>query len=145
MTTFVNAGTIIVTSFVYPPIPIRSSDWSAHFDDYDGAPDAGHQSTGSGETEFLAVLDMYDDIDGWYDVIICAHRPMFAEDLTDDNDDLVDALRVQYPVIPSFIFSRMRAMEKEDLGLDDLNMTMYNYVAITQGIIWPEAYREIMS
>ena len=27
----------IITSFDYPPIPIRHCDWSAVFDDYDGA------------------------------------------------------------------------------------------------------------
>lgn len=48
----------IVTSFVYPPIPIRSFDWSAVFDDYDGAPDAGWQPQGSGPTEEAAIADL---------------------------------------------------------------------------------------
>lgn len=44
----------IITSFDYPPIPIRSFDWSAHWDDYDG----GWQAVGHGETEAAAVRDL---------------------------------------------------------------------------------------
>lgn len=41
-----------------PPIPDRSSDWAAYDDNtYDGAPDAGPQVVGWGETEEEAVAD----------------------------------------------------------------------------------------
>ena len=81
--------TRIVTQFVYPPIPIRSLDWCATFDDYDGAPDAGHQCMGHGATELQAVCDLYDDYEGWFGEgegeyptnPLCARRPMFEEDL----------------------------------------------------------------
>lgn len=48
----------IKTEYLNPPIPIRSHDWTAHFDGYDGAPDSGHQCTGFGETEEQAVKDL---------------------------------------------------------------------------------------
>ena len=41
----------IVTSFVYPPIPVRSFDWLAHYDNPEGP-------VGSGETEAEAVNDL---------------------------------------------------------------------------------------
>jgi hypothetical protein len=88
MTTHVKAPVVIHVSFVHPPIPIRSFDFQATFDDYAGAPDAGHQCHGSGETALLAVTELYDDWEAWYgeegDPIpnpLCAHRPMFDEDL----------------------------------------------------------------
>ena len=31
-------GSLWHVEFVYPPIPSRHADWSAHHDDYDGAP-----------------------------------------------------------------------------------------------------------
>lgn len=71
----------IVTTFVYPPIPVRSMDWQALPDDYDGAPDAGWQPTGSGATEFEAVLDFYETWEMFRDEPLVAHRPGFEEDI----------------------------------------------------------------
>lgn len=48
----------IITNYDYPPIPQRSFDWSAHLDNYDGAPDAGFQPVGHGATEDEAVADL---------------------------------------------------------------------------------------
>jgi hypothetical protein len=43
----------IVTEFVCPPIPYRSVDWAAHFDD------VGEDSpVGFGETEWDAIADL---------------------------------------------------------------------------------------
>ena len=50
----------IITEFVYAPIPIRWLDWSAHYDGYDGAPDAGHHCTGHGTTEQEAIDNLKD-------------------------------------------------------------------------------------
>ena len=53
----------IVTAFVYPPIPIRSCDWQAHFDG-DEPDDDGRMRVGYGETEQKAIQDLrnnYDD------------------------------------------------------------------------------------
>lgn len=47
----------ILTSFVYPPIPIRSFDWVAYFDGYDGAPDS-KDIHGTGATEQEAIDDL---------------------------------------------------------------------------------------
>lgn len=46
----------IVTSFQYPPIPIRSMDWCAH---YDGCEEDGHY--GWGATEAEAIQDFIDN------------------------------------------------------------------------------------
>jgi hypothetical protein len=49
----------IRTSFDPPPIPVRHLDWSAVYDgEYDGAPDAGPQLVGHGETEEAAVAEL---------------------------------------------------------------------------------------
>jgi hypothetical protein len=50
-------GHKIITSFDYPPIPERHSDWSAVFDGYDGAEDA-HDIIGRGPTELSAIADL---------------------------------------------------------------------------------------
>jgi hypothetical protein len=42
----------IVTSFIYPPIPIRRFDWMAHIDGDEEGP------TGYGETEADALSDL---------------------------------------------------------------------------------------
>lgn len=57
--------------------------WDATFYDYDGAPDAGHQTHGRGPTELEAVFDLYLDWEDRHDDDnpLCAHRPMFTEDL----------------------------------------------------------------
>ncbi len=46
------------------PTPDRSQDYCATFDDYDGAPDAGHQCMGMGRTPKEAVINLRD----------CCHR-----------------------------------------------------------------------
>lgn len=51
----------IITTFVYPPIPIRTMDWQAHYDD-DDDPTDGHQcATGHGRTETEAVIDLIEN------------------------------------------------------------------------------------
>jgi len=40
------------------PGPSANFDWSAVFDDYDGAPDAGFQPIGYGPTEGEAIMDL---------------------------------------------------------------------------------------
>ncbi|HLH92103.1 MAG TPA: hypothetical protein VKX28_27025 [Xanthobacteraceae bacterium] len=47
----------IRTSFVRPPIPQRSFDWIAVYDDYDGAPDS-HCPIGFGATKEAAIEDL---------------------------------------------------------------------------------------
>lgn len=46
-------GRNVQTSFVYPPIPIRTSDWCAYFD---GCEEDGNY--GWGETEAKAIADL---------------------------------------------------------------------------------------
>lgn len=46
----------IVTSFVYPPIPVRDFDWCAY---YDGEEEAGHY--GYGRTEAEAIQDFIEN------------------------------------------------------------------------------------
>lgn len=48
----------IITTFVHPPIPIRTMDWQAHFD--------GDEETGpfgEGATEYEAVKDLIENYD----------------------------------------------------------------------------------
>ena len=52
----------VVVTHDYPPIPIRSFDWSAHLDSYDGAPDAGWQPVGHGATREAAIEDLVNEI-----------------------------------------------------------------------------------
>lgn len=47
-------GIKIVTSHVYPPIPVRQFDWCAHYDDPEGP-------CGYGPTEAAAVDDLIDN------------------------------------------------------------------------------------
>lgn len=55
----------IVTSFEHPPIPIRTCDWSATYDDYDVDCDQdgffSNDPIGRGATEQDAVLDLIDN------------------------------------------------------------------------------------
>lgn len=52
-------GRPIATSADFPPIPTRDYDWSAYFpNEFDGAPDAGPQLIGRGETEAEAIADL---------------------------------------------------------------------------------------
>jgi hypothetical protein len=48
----------IRTEFVYPPIPIRTFDWSAVTDDYEPG-----QPIGYGTTEQEAVSDLLDQLE----------------------------------------------------------------------------------
>lgn len=45
----------IITNYVYPPIPIRTHDWCATYDDYDGDP---AEPMGWGKTEQEAIKDL---------------------------------------------------------------------------------------
>ena len=47
----------IVTTYVYPPIPIREFDWQAHFDG-DEPNDNGSMLAGHGRTEQEAISDL---------------------------------------------------------------------------------------
>jgi len=48
-------GVLIVTDYVYPPIPSRQYDWVAYYDGDEGYP------TGYGPTEALAIQDLTDN------------------------------------------------------------------------------------
>ncbi len=48
----------IVTKHVYPPIPCRSHDWSATFEDYDLGDLTGH-----GATEQAAIDDLLEQLE----------------------------------------------------------------------------------
>ncbi len=74
-------GRHICTENVYPPIPIRSYDWSACDDSYDGAEDSGPQAVGWSDTEYGAVLNFYWEWEEMYDETYIGHRPGFEEDL----------------------------------------------------------------
>lgn len=79
MTTRVRANSYVVTN--------HSFAWTAVLDDYDAPIDARHQPIGSSDpfsgdnTEFAAVLDLYDDWEMMTEIPLCVHRPMFKEDL----------------------------------------------------------------
>jgi hypothetical protein len=47
------------------PIPLRSHAWVAHLEDYDGAPDAGHQPMGHGPSRRAALVELAKDIEFW--------------------------------------------------------------------------------
>ena len=47
----------IITDNPCPPIPARNFDWSAVYDDYDGAAES-HCPIGHGETELAAINDL---------------------------------------------------------------------------------------
>ena len=49
----------IITNFEYPPIPIRSFDWSAVTDNYEGG-----DYIGWGVTEQEAIADLINQIEG---------------------------------------------------------------------------------
>jgi hypothetical protein len=56
-------GIKVRTTFEYPPIPVRSFDWSAIDDDtYDGADDS-NCPIGHGATEQDAIADLLDQIE----------------------------------------------------------------------------------
>jgi len=49
----------IITTFVYPPIPVRNCDWQAHYDG-DEPDDDGRMFAGRGATEQEAIDDLKD-------------------------------------------------------------------------------------
>ncbi len=52
----------IDTHFDPPPIPVREYDWSAIYDDYDGAEDAPNRGhIGYGRTEVEAIVDLVEN------------------------------------------------------------------------------------
>ena len=52
----------ISTEHIYPPIPWRDHDWSAVWDDYDGAEDAPNRGhIGYGATEEEAIADLIEN------------------------------------------------------------------------------------
>lgn len=55
-------GHRIRTDYIFPPIPLRTMDWQATLEDYDGAEDAGPQPMGWGETEFAAIADLLESL-----------------------------------------------------------------------------------
>ena len=60
-------GRNIVTSHIVPPIPIRSFDWCAHYDDYDVDGDSegwySADPVGYGATEQEAIDNLLDQAD----------------------------------------------------------------------------------
>lgn len=50
----------VITTFVYPPIPIRRFDWQASYDG-DEPNDAGGMATGHGATAAEAVVDLIEN------------------------------------------------------------------------------------
>ena len=49
----------INTQYIFPPIPVRTMDWCATYDSYDGAPDSPNRGEiGYGETEQEAIDDL---------------------------------------------------------------------------------------
>jgi len=52
----------IITTYIYPPIPIREFDWCAVTDNYDGAEDS-HCPIGYGRTEEEAIADLLEQIE----------------------------------------------------------------------------------
>jgi hypothetical protein len=60
----------LITTFVYPPIPIRSMDWSAidgnTYDadyDYEAGCYVSHSPHGTGPTELAAINDLFDQLE----------------------------------------------------------------------------------
>lgn len=69
----------IISTHVYPPIPIRTMDWQAHYDndepDDDGRMDAGH-----GATEEEAIRDLTDNYPRSGNVCRACNKPFFFGD-----------------------------------------------------------------
>lgn len=66
----------IVTTNVFPPIPVRTFDWCAHFD---GEEENGHYGYGATEAEAIAdFVENYIDDQGEYDRQIEAVRLAMA-------------------------------------------------------------------
>ena len=62
MTTHSTPHGIIITDYWPKPIPVRTGDWSAVLDNYDGAPDS-HCPIGYGATEAEAMQELIDQIE----------------------------------------------------------------------------------
>ena len=58
MTSHIIGSFKINTEFIYPPIPIRTCDWSATLDGYEGG-----DPIGSGETEQEAIANLIEQIE----------------------------------------------------------------------------------
>lgn len=56
-------GAKVRTTYEYPPIPVRSMDWSAIYDDTcDGTEDSGNRGhIGRGATEAEAIADLVEN------------------------------------------------------------------------------------
>ena len=54
------SGEKVVTTSVYPPIPSRSFDWQAHYDNDEPNAD-GQMAAGHGPTEAAAIADLIDN------------------------------------------------------------------------------------
>lgn len=52
----------VIYTHVYPPIPVRNFDWSAHFEN-DEPNDAGSMLIGYGKTAPEALADLLDNFD----------------------------------------------------------------------------------
>lgn len=64
MTIHIINGINVSTSFDYPPIPIRSTDWSAvDSDTYDCDQDGSTCPIGRGATELAAIADLMKQIE----------------------------------------------------------------------------------
>jgi hypothetical protein len=93
----------IVTTLVYPPIPIRSMDWQAH---YAGEEDE-QMATGHGVTEAEAVYDLIENHPREENIRLIAAA-----------DDMLDALHAARITIGSYIAAgwkepaTLRAFEK---------------------------------
>lgn len=63
MTIHIIDGVKVRTEHEFPPIPIRSMDWSAIYEDsYDGAEDSGNRGhIGRGATEAEAIADLLEN------------------------------------------------------------------------------------
>ena len=71
----------IVTSHVYPPIPVRTSDWCAH---YDGEEEAGNY--GWGATEEEAIADFIENYAEDHDLRLDGPDADFLRDRQQDDE-----------------------------------------------------------
>lgn len=63
----------IITEFVYPPIPVRTMDYQAH---YAGEEDE-QMATGHGETEGAAIIDLMINHPRNGNPCVVCHKPFF--------------------------------------------------------------------
>jgi hypothetical protein len=69
----------IRTEHVYPPIPIRTMDWQAVYDN-DEPNDAGGMASGHGRTEAEAIRDLMDNHPRSGNPCPSCHKPFFDGD-----------------------------------------------------------------